>query len=314
MVGFFQDLWVRDPKREGKISFTTTGEPINFTKMAGAGNDFVLIDHRRPYLKDYQEFARRICTRRISVGADGIILIEHSSRASIRMRYYNADGSLGEFCANGTRCAARFAFLRGLAPRDLTVETDAGIVAAHVGDAKVTLVLPPPQNFRPDRPLRVGDRTIRGSSILVGVPHYVTFVEDNIWTMDVVTPGRQIRHHPELQPEGSNANFVVVSGRHAIEVRTYERGVEDETLSCGSGVVAAAVVSALFDRVEPPVEVRTRSGILLMVNFSRRDSTIGNVELTGDARVIYESAVTAESLGGFDPTWLRHPTEVASGT
>jgi len=314
MVGFCQDLWVRDPKREGKISFTTTGEPITFTKMAGAGNDFVLIDHRRPYLKDYQEFARRICTRRISVGADGIILIELSSRASIRMRYYNADGSLGEFCANGTRCAARFAFLRGLAPRDLTVETDAGIVAAHVGDAKVTLVLPPPQNFRADRPLRLGDRTIRGSSILVGVPHYVTFVEDNLWTMDVVTPGRQIRHHPELQPEGSNANFVVVSGRHTIEVRTYERGVEDETLSCGSGVVASAVVSALFDRVEPPVEVRTRSGMLLTVDFPRRDSTVGNVELTGDARVIYESAVTAESLEGFDPTWLRHPTEVASGT
>lgn len=280
--------------------------------MAGAGNDFVVIDHRRPYLEDYEEFARRICTRRISVGADGIILIEPSTRATLRMRYYNADGSLGEFCANGTRCAARFAFLRGFAPRDLTVETDAGIVAAHVGDSDVTLVLPPPRNFRQDRPLEISGRTIRGSSILVGVPHYVTFIQDGLWSMDVISPGRQIRHHPELQPDGANANFVVVNGRHSIEVRTYERGVEDETLSCGSGVVAAAVVASLFDRVEPPVEVRTRSGMVLTVDFQRRDSQLGEVELTGDARVIYESVVTAESLEGFDPSWLRHPAAVAS--
>lgn len=284
--------------------------------MAGGGNDFVMIDNRSGHLRDIEELTRRICTRRLSVGADGIILIEPSSRASFRMRYFNADGSLAMFCGNGTRCAARYAWLKEIAPREMTIETGYGIIPAIVDDSTVTISLPPPQNFRAERALRLRDGSmLQGSSLMVGVPHFVTFVRDGLWTMDVRTPGAEVRWHPELKPDGgANANFVLVNGRHTIEVRTFERGVEDETLSCGSGVVASSITSAMFERVDPPVGVRTRGGITLTVDFVRRDGFIDEVTLSGDARVIYESRLTPETLEGFDPVWARQPTEVTSGT
>src|SRR5947209_2135844 len=147
-----------------------SNEPLAFFKMAGAGNDFVVIDNRAGRVVDPSELTRRICTRRLSVGADGLILIETSARATFRMRYFNQDGGLADFCANGTRCAARFAFVNVIAPKRMTIETDAGVVGAEVADGgAVTLSLPPPRAFAAERPLRVGDRTIRGSSILVAV-------------------------------------------------------------------------------------------------------------------------------------------------
>jgi len=140
--------------------------------MAGGGNDFVVIDNRTDRVIDPGTLTRRICTPHLSVGADGLILVEPSARATFKMRYFNNDGGLADFCANGTRCAARFALMNVIAPRRMTIETDAGVVAAEVSEnGAVTLSLPPPQNFRGERPLRVGDQTIRGSSLLVGVPH-----------------------------------------------------------------------------------------------------------------------------------------------
>lgn len=274
--------------------------------MAGAGNDFVIIDHRDGRLRNVEELTRRICTRRLSVGADGLILVEPSTRADFKIRYFNADGSLGEFCGNGTRCAARFAFLNEIAPAEMTIETDSGIVTAQIHDDNAMISVPIPADFRRERSLRLADgSTLQGSSIVVGVPHFMTFVPEGLWSMDVVRPGRQVRHHRELQPEGANANFVTVVNRHAIEVRTYERGVEDETLACGSGVVSAAVVSALFGNVDPPVAVRTRSGATLTVDFEQRGDKIEEPRLTGDARLIYESSITPETLEGFDPSWIR---------
>src|SRR5436190_11680869 len=152
----------------------TKQDPLAFTKMAGAGNDFVVIDNRAARVIDPVELARRVCTPHLSVGADGLILIETSARATFRMRYWNSDGSVGEFCANGTRCAARFAFVNVIAPKRMTIETGAGIVAAEVSDGgQVSLGVPPPHSFAADRPLRVGGRVVRGSFIVVGVPHYV---------------------------------------------------------------------------------------------------------------------------------------------
>ena len=274
--------------------------------MAGGGNDFVVIDHRTPRVADASDLARRACTRAVSIGGDGLILIESSARATFRMRYYNSDGSLGEFCANGTRCAARFAFLNVIAGRKMTIETDAGIVGAEMGDGgTVTLALPAPHSFRKERHVTVGERRIQGSSIMVGVPHYVVFLRDDLWSQNIVPLGRAIRRHPELQPAGANVNFVVARDRHAIEVRTYERGVEDETLSCGSGVVASSVVSALFGKTESPVSVLTRSGITLEVSFTLRDGYPDEVRLRGDARVISRATMTPETLEGFDPDFVR---------
>lgn len=284
-------------------------DPLSFAKMAGGGNDFVMIDNRSGRIGDASELTKKICTRALSVGADGLILIEHSTRATVRMRYYNRDGSLAAFCANGTRCAARFAFVSVMAGKKMTIETDAGIVGAEIGDGGVvTLTLPPPHAFRAQRPVSVGDKTVRGSSLMVGVPHYVVFLRDDLWVQDIAPLGSAIRTHPELVPDGgANVNFVVVRDDHSIEVRTYERGVEAETLSCGSGVVASAVTSALFGKVKSPVSVLTRSGITLEVSFDARQGAVENVQLRGDARIIFRATITPETLEGFDPDFVTDP-------
>ncbi len=286
----------------------TKQDPLTFAKMAGGGNDFVVIDNRASRVADPAELARRVCTPHLSVGADGLIVIESSARATFRMRYWNSDGSVGDFCGNGTRCAARFALLNVIAPKRMTIETGAGIIGAEVSDGgQVALSLPPPQSFQADRPLRVGDQLIRGSFIMVGVPHYVVFLRDpasTFWSQDIVPLGRAIRMHPDLQPAGANVNFVVARGAHEIDVRTYERGVEAETLACGSGVVSSSVVGALFGKVTPPVSVLTRSGITLEVNFAIEDGEARNVQLRGDARLVYRAAFTLETLEGFDPEFV----------
>jgi diaminopimelate epimerase len=303
-------------RRKSKIPMKPAGQvqsgkqdPLPFSKMAGGGNDFVMIDNRGGKIGDPNDLARRICTRALSVGGDGLILIETSAKATFRMRYFNSDGSFGAFCGNGTRCAARFAFLNVIAGRKMTIETDAGIVAAEILDGgQVTLALPPPSAFRPQRPLTIGNQTIHGSSILVGVPHYVLFLRDEIWTQNIVPLGSAIRQHPDLRLDGgANVNFVTVRDSHSIEVRTYERGVEAETLSCGSGVVASSVTSALFGKVRSPVSVLTRSGVSYEVSFEIRDGRAEEVRLKGDARLIYRATITPETLEGFDPDFVREP-------
>jgi len=290
---------------------TSKQDPLTFSKMAGGGNDFVVIDNRSGRIGDAEELTRRICTPHLSVGADGLILIENTGRATFRMRYLNADGSLADFCANGTRCAARFAYVNVIAPKRMTIETGAGVVGAEVSDGgHVTLSLQPPHSFV-DRPLRVGDTVIRGRSIIVGVPHYVLFLRGDLWSQDIVPLGRAIRTHPDLQPAGANVNFVVVRDPNAIEVRTYERGVEAETLSCGSGVVASAITSALSRNVMSPVKVLTRSGITLEVSFALEGGMPRDVQLRGDARIVYRATMTPETTEGFDPEWFRNPVENA---
>lgn len=285
-------------------------DPLTFSKMAGGGNDFVVLDNRTGRIGDAAALTRRICTPHLSVGADGLILIENTPRATFRMRYLNADGSLADFCANGTRCAARFAYVNVIAPKRMTIETGAGIVGAEVSEGgHVTLSLQPPHSFEPDRPLRVSETVICGSSIIVGVPHYVVFLRDELWSQDIVPLGRALRSHPELQPAGANINFVVVRDPGTIEVRTYERGVEAETLSCGSGVVASAVTSALFGKTKAPVKVLTRSGITLEVSFALDGGVPRDVQLRGDARIVYRATMTPETIEGFDPEWVRSPAE-----
>ncbi|HSP35780.1 MAG TPA: diaminopimelate epimerase [Thermoanaerobaculia bacterium] len=283
-------------------------DPLSFTKMAGGGNDFVVVDNRSGRIGDGSDLARRVCTRALSVGGDGLILVENTVRATFRMRYFNSDGSLGEFCGNGTRCAARFALVNVIAARNMTIETDAGIVRAEVVENLVTITMPQPDGFRPDVLLRIDGTSVRGSFVRVGVPHYVTFLRDDLWTPDVVPLGRAIRRHRDLEPGGANANFVVVRNPHAIEVRTYERGVEGETLSCGSGVVASTSVAALFGKVTSPVSVLTRSGITLEVSFALDGRELRDVRLKGDARIIYKAALTPETLEGFDPDFVREPS------
>jgi diaminopimelate epimerase len=280
-------------------------KPLEFLKMSGAGNDFVVIDDRSGRIADPPELARVVSVRRLSVGSDGLILIRNSESASFRMLYFNADGSVGDFCANGTRCAARFALLRSIAPPRMTIETGHAIVGAGVDGGEVTLSIPPPEECLLDRPLRLRDGSVvRGAYLMVGVPHYVMFVEKELWGMDINPLGREIRRHPDL-PHGANVNFVSASGGATISVRTWERGVEGETLACGSGVVASSAASLLTGRATAPVAVLTRSGITLRVEMRRSGETsVEDVKLTGDARVVYEGTMTPETLEGFDPEWV----------
>lgn len=283
--------------------------------MAGGGNDFVVIDNRGGRVANVTELTRRICTPHLSVGGDGLILIESSARATFRMIYLNSDGSRADFCANGTRCAARFAFLSVIAPRRMTIETDSGVIGAEVGEGNsVTLSLPSPQRFQAHRPLRVGEQLVQGSSLVVGVPHYVVFLRRDLWQQEIVPLGRAIRNHDELQPDGANVNFVVIRDWNAIEVRTYERGVEAETLSCGSGVVASVSASAMFGKVRSPVSVLTRSGITLEVSFTLAGGELRELRLKGDARLIFRAALTPETIEGFDPDFVRDPTHAAVTT
>jgi diaminopimelate epimerase len=281
--------------------------------MAGGGNDFVIIDNRDGRVTDPAGLTRRICTRALSVGADGLILVENSPNGTFRMRYYNSDGSLADFCANGTRCVARFAYLNGIAPKRMHIDTDAGLIGADIGEGNlVTLSLAPPRGFVRERPLAIEGKNVRGSFLVVGVPHYVMFVDENIWEMDIVPMGRALRRHPDLLPDGANVNFVSVRGPGEIDVRTYERGVEGETLSCGSGVVASTSVSALFGKVKSPVSVRTRSGIVLEVAFHQKGEELHDVTLTGDARLVFRSSMTPETIEGFDPEFVRDPAQSSS--
>jgi len=227
--------------------------PIPFTKMSGAGNDFILIDHRQPIFPDQaaiQGFARAVCERKFSVGADGLILIEESPEADFRWQFFNADGSIAEMCGNGARCAARYAHAKGVAPARMRFETLAGAIEAEVLGENVKLRMTPPAGLRLGEKIEVkgGEQTVH--SLNTGVPHAVLFVEE-ISQAPVVEWGRFIRFHEHFQPAGTNVNFVGRLDGDGLVVRTYERGVEGETLACGTGAVAAGIIAGLLGMVRP---------------------------------------------------------------
>jgi diaminopimelate epimerase len=269
---------------------------IPFMKMSGSGNDFILIDHRVPFLDEnhMKEFIRKVCQRRISVGADGLILIERSKKADFKWRFFNADGSEAEMCGNGGRCAARFAWLKGIASSNLTFETLAGILSAEVDGKRVKLELTKPHGLKLDETLLVEGQEKICSSINTGVPHAVLFSED-IERVDVVRIGRMIRYHPHFAPSGTNVNFFRVENSSRLSIRTYERGVEDETLACGTGAVASALIAALKGRVKSPVSVKTRGGEVLLVYFEIKGEGVEKVFLEGDVHIIYEAEMWEEA-------------------
>ena len=262
--------------------------PIPFYKMSGAGNDFIIIDNRDRKVNedDLTGFVTGVCRRKMSAGADGLILIETSETQDFRWRFFNSDGSRAEMCGNGARCAARFAHITGIAGSTLTFETDAGLVRAQVDKERVKVQMPEPSDLKLAYALEVPDRSLEISSINTGVPHVVVFV-DQVDDVDVVTLGRDIRFHQSFAPAGTNANFVERSQGNAIKLRTYERGVEDETLACGTGAIASAIISAQRFKIQSPVTVETRSGVQLTIYFDVTDGHYHGVYMEGDARIIY---------------------------
>ena len=265
---------------------------IPFHKMQGSGNDFILIDNRRGVLKgrNLQQLARTVCDRHYSVGADGLIVIVPSRRADFKWRYLNADGSEAEMCGNGSRCAARYAQMRKIAGRKLSFETLAGIIRAEVQDGTVKVQLTGATDLHREIPIPLGKGTRTGHFINTGVPH-VVYITDRIESEDVAGIGRETRYHRLFSPAGANVNFVQVLGPRRIAIRTYERGVEGETLACGTGSVAGALIAGSLGLVSSPVDVITRSGEKLRVSFRHEGGSFADLHLEGGAEVICEGTL-----------------------
>ncbi len=270
--------------------------PITFSKMSGSGNDFIIIDNRSHCADgmDMSQFITAVCRRKMSVGADGLILIEPSEKADFRWRFYNSDGSRAEMCGNGARCAARFAYVNGIAGENLTFETDAGIVHGQVNADRAKVKMPDPVDLRLDYSIELAMGPLAVSSINTGVPH-VVIMQDAIENVDVFGLGREIRNHEAFAPAGTNVNFICQQGSGRLAIRTYERGVEDETLACGTGSIAGALVSSIKLNWTSPVNLLTRSKEFLTIYFSEDDGVFSDVHLEGDARLIYTGQLGEEA-------------------
>ncbi len=263
---------------------------IPFTKLMASGNDFVLIDLRGDNTRpagDAGTFALKVCTRKTGVGADGLLLLEDSDRAAFRMRIINPDGSEVPMCGNGARCAALYAREKDGLKGDFAFEAGAGILHASVKGKMVRVQMTPPRGIRGPFPLDLSHMTCQVWYINTGVPHVVFFVH-GINDIDVAEIGAEIRHHRAFQPEGANADFVEVLCDNTVRLRTFERGVEGETLACGTGSVAAALIAATRDALVSPVRVRTRGGETLLVHFDSQCAPWERVFLEGGAEYIYE--------------------------
>ena len=276
---------------------------IHFYKMTGTGNDFIMIDNRKRIIDadNCHDFIRGVCRRGISVGADGVILIENDPDADFRWRFFNADGSEPEMCGNGARCAARFAFLTGIVdmPR-MSFRTGAGIIAAELLDTKVKVQMPAPVDMRRNLDVEVKGRAFSLDFINTGVPHAVCFLKDKkeLESVNVARLGRALRNHDSFQPGGANVDFVFVENPHRLSVRTYERGVEGETLACGTGAIASALIAAARGEAESPAEIRVRSGEKLTVYFKTAKGNVPfeDVCLEGNALVVYEADLWYETI------------------
>ncbi len=265
---------------------------INFVKLVGAGNDFVFIDNRIcriTSLAQLKDLARKMCERKLGVGADGLLVLEKSGIADSKMRIFNADGSEAQMCGNGARCFAYY-LSGGKQPGkllSLAMETKAGIVKAHVNGDNVKINITQPKSLKLGVPLKVSGRDIKVDFVNTGVPHTVIFVE-GLDKIDVKSLGREIRYHRFFAPAGTNVNFVEIMGPDSIKIRTYERGVEDETLACGTGATAAALIAGykIFEQANK-FNVCTAGGEILKIYFTRVGKTFKDVWLEGRAKLIY---------------------------
>lgn len=267
--------------------------------MVGAGNDFVVIDNglkaRNQKFKGFEKIAKKICNRKTGIGCDGALVLENSKKADFRMRIFNADGSEAEMCGNGLRCAILYSKTHGCASKAVKVETKAGIYEGDVtGKDRVRVKMEGPKDLRSGFSIGVSGRKIKANFINTGVPHTVVFVE-GLDKIDVDMVGSEIRHHDEFKPKGANVDFVEIVDDENIKMRTYERGVEGETLACGTGAVASAIITALSLQLKAyslklNINVHTLGGIL-KVEFQKAGNKIKNVYLEGGAKEVFTGEI-----------------------
>ncbi|MEQ9103878.1 MAG: diaminopimelate epimerase [Rhodothermales bacterium] len=273
---------------------------VEFTKMNGAGNDFIVIDNRFYHFSDaeLQKLAVRYCPRRTGIGADGLLALNASHTADWRMRYVNADGSFGTMCGNGARCLAQFARAAGIPASGersgvpvSNFVTDAGVYAAHVSpEGWVRLFVPPPRAFRSDVPMAAETPFPTACTIWTGTEHAVVF-SDDVARLDLEVYGRPMRYSQALGDAGANVDYVQVTGPSRVKVRTWEKGVEAETLACGTGAVASALVAAHLGLVEGPVVTVVMPGGKLYVGCGGEPLNPTDVHLEGPAESVYRGTI-----------------------
>lgn len=273
-----------------------------FTKMSGGGNDFVVFDDRAEWFPrdDARPIVARLCRRGLGVGADAVVLLASDPEADFRMVYYNADGGEAPMCGNAAMCIARFACLVGaVLGKEMEFRTGSGPFRARVAEPdrpEVTLWLVPPRDLTLDFPDLASGPYRRVGFLDTSTPHVVALLEDPaaVEALDISVEGSRLRRHPNWEPIGTNVNFVGALDRSTLRMRTYEKGVEDETLSCGTGATASAILTSLWGLTDPPVTVLTSGGIPLTVDFTPSTDPAApptDPRLTGDARIIYRGVL-----------------------
>jgi len=261
---------------------------IKFAKLVASGNDFVLVDCRKKCAlpSDMAGFAKTVCSRKTGVGADGLLLLERSKKADVKMRIFNPDGGEVDMCGNGSRCAVLYCN-----KSRIKIETGAGMLEAELTSGnKIKVKMTDPKDLKTDFSLNLDGKSYKVHFVNTGVPHVVSLAED-IDNFDVKKIGSLIRYHDNFKPAGTNADFVKFEGSGKIVIRTYERGVEDETLACGTGACASAIIVSLLKSMPSPVSVKTRSGDVLKVYFDKDGDSFKNVYLEGEANLVYEGGI-----------------------
>ncbi|MFQ5719169.1 MAG: diaminopimelate epimerase [Acidobacteriota bacterium] len=267
-----------------------------FLKVCGAGNDFILVDARALAAGiDAPLWARALCPRGSAVGADGLLVVAASDVAFVRLTYFNADGSRA-FCGNGTLCVARWAHEMAGAPATVEVETDEGVLTAHIDRHRVEIELPPPKTVRADVDLDPAGMVGRGTFVDVGCPHLVVIADELPDDATFAAQARRLRHHPALGAAGANVDRVRVDDAATLSIRVFERGVEAETLASGTGCLASALAAAHLGLVTSPVTCRTRGGERLVVRFRRQGAEFAGVRLEGSARLVYAGRLGPDAV------------------
>jgi len=260
---------------------------LPFTKVHGAGNDFIVFTYPEQSNEFFAKIAPSICDRRKGIGADGILLVRKEQGFDFRMVYFNSDGSRASFCGNGARSLVLFAWKEGIASESMRFVSDAGVHKGLVKEGNPYVSLPDPKDVQLDLSLPEFSFPLHFADS--GVPHAVVFVDD-LASFDVHNVGRSIRTHPYFSPDGTNVDFVKLEEDGSISVRTYERGVERETLSCGTGAVAVATVLHKLKGMKSPIELAFPGG-LLRVNFESDASNPTEVMLGGQTAIVFKGEI-----------------------
>lgn len=267
---------------------------LSFTKMNGAGNDFVMLDNRDLSLSLTTAQIEKLCDRHRGVGADGLLCVEPATDGGdFKMRYYNADGGEAEMCGNGARCFGRFVnHLHGDSLKLIRFETLAGIISAEFEGDQVRINMSAPHTLKLAQSLPVAGETLTVHSVNTGVPHAVVFVDD-LENVPVCEWGAGLRYHEAFKPKGTNANFAKVLAPGSISIRTYERGVEGETLACGTGMVACALIHHELTGAPSPVTVLVKGGDTLRIGFTETaPHEYTDVTLFGPADFVFQGTVS----------------------